>query len=67
MNKFIRTTVFSCARCGCDHVGIVFSEFARQCGDLTHWALCPVMREPILMQIVTVPEAPAEYPAGRES
>ena len=51
------TKVYNCARCGEDHK-VTFKKFKSQvdcpCGQAsTHWGMCPVTREPILMYFVT--------------
>ena len=50
------SNVVGCARCGGDHL-IRFKEFKRgpmMLGEesLTHWGLCPVTKEPVLMRFV---------------
>ncbi|HSE43692.1 MAG TPA: hypothetical protein VLA89_00025 [Gemmatimonadales bacterium] len=48
-------TVMGCARCGQDHQ-VRFKPFKRPMvvgeSELTHWGMCPVTREPILMRFV---------------
>jgi hypothetical protein len=40
-----------CARCGKDHLVIVFKPLRRPADDITHWASCPMTNEPILMMV----------------
>lgn len=51
--------VTNCARCGQDHVALVFSRLKRTSDEHTHWALCPTSVEPILMRVIDVGDAPA--------
>lgn len=44
-------TLFKCDRCGRKHRDIVFTPFRRPYGAITHWALCPRYKEPILMKL----------------
>jgi hypothetical protein len=48
------TTIYGCVRCGEDHEGIEPKRFKNPCGEWTHWTMCPVTNEPIL--IYNVPE-----------
>jgi hypothetical protein len=41
--------VYGCARCGGDHVAVRFHKFSRPNPSYSHWGLCPVTGEPILM------------------
>lgn len=55
-NKFV-TDVMCCARCGNDHRALQFAKlttpitFDTMSGveQMTHWALCPDLNEPILL------------------
>lgn len=52
----ITTTVGNCARCGNDHVDIVFRQFTSPVMssddiEFSHYALCPTNGEPILMYV----------------
>jgi hypothetical protein len=51
MNEKVITEVRNCARCGEYHKRIVFHAFKRRSPKYTHWAMCPNVREPILMFI----------------
>lgn len=53
----MNVNVNHCARCGQDHEGLEFSPFTNPCGEWTHWAMCPVVREPILCRIMDSPLA----------
>lgn len=48
----IVVTVVNCARCGRKHVNLEFALFTQPCGRNTHWAVCPVVYEPILLRMV---------------
>lgn len=43
-----------CARCGRDHPRIQFQKLLNPVRDITHWAMCPVTEEPILMRVLVV-------------
>lgn len=52
-----------CARCGGEHVALSFSALKRpmrvECGqrdweEFTHWATCPITKEPILAHMMGV-------------
>jgi len=61
MSTTIKTNIGNCARCGSDHDGLEFTPFARPVvlarsagiAAVTHWALCPVTGEPIMLHIVS--------------
>jgi len=62
MTKEITTTLRNCARCGSGH-GLTFQPFKQfvidsESGEVryTHWAMCPLSDEPILMRVVDEPE-----------
>jgi ribosomal protein S27AE len=46
----MKTDVKECARCGQDHAGITFTELINP-GLVSHFAMCPVTNQPILMAI----------------
>lgn len=50
-----RTEINNCARCGGSH-RVVFKKLARPMTESrhTHWALCPVTDEPILMRVIDI-------------
>lgn len=51
--ELITVTIHNCARCGGDHEMVVFSKLAEPVdidGECTHWALCPAIGEPILLE-----------------
>lgn len=48
------SALHNCARCGADHYNLEFEPMEHPVEDLTHWAMCPVKHEPILMKFVTV-------------
>lgn len=45
----------SCARCGKNH-RTKFKLLETPCLDFTHWGLCPINYEPILMKIIKTQE-----------
>ncbi len=49
----VSTSVEACARCGEGHEGLLFLAFDAPVDDFTHWALCPKVEQPILLQITT--------------
>jgi hypothetical protein len=55
-DKSILVIVKSCARCGEDHTYLEFKLFTEPMViaeiTFTHWAVCPVTKEPILMRII---------------
>jgi len=55
------TTVKTCARCGQDHVDLVFEALDQPCGDLTHFAACPANGQPIMLKFA---ESAAEGLSG---
>lgn len=48
----ILTTVEGCARCGGVHQDIVFKKMSRPFRSYTHFTICPVSQDPILMRSV---------------
>ena len=48
----VTTDVYACARCGEDHTQLVFTHFMREASQWTHWASCPITKEPVLLKIV---------------
>jgi hypothetical protein len=40
-----------CARCAQDHEALVFTLLANPSEEWTHWATCPINREPIMLAI----------------
>lgn len=45
----IVTDIHKCARCGGTHLELLFSQFTRPQKTFTHWAMCPLFSEPILL------------------
>jgi hypothetical protein len=39
---------FTCTRCGAVHVDLMFVPLHNPLDDFSHWALCPLLGEPIL-------------------
>ena len=56
--------IFHCARCGQDHEMLTFKPFTDTVEDesgnvlFSHWCLCPINAEPILMKVENDPPAP---------
>ncbi len=48
----MKLDVGCCARCVEDHKSLTFKRFKVQCGEDTHWGICPNTLEPILMRVV---------------
>jgi len=46
------TNVKHCSRCGEDHDNIVFREFVIESLEYTHWGMCPILNEPLMMKFV---------------
>jgi hypothetical protein len=42
----------NCARCNESHENLEFHQFTNPVRDLTHWTLCPITKEPILMRVI---------------
>lgn len=51
-NRSFTTDVSKCARCGQDHESLVFSPLNNH-PTYSHWVLCPVTFQPILLRIVS--------------
>lgn len=51
----IAQRIDGCPRCGCLHE-IMLKPLANPVGEWTHWALCPVLSEPILSKSRETPE-----------
>lgn len=55
--------ITNCARCEQDHMTLEMKELKRPVnllgnqGILTHWAMCPVEKDPILIKIIKVAES----------
>lgn len=44
--------VIRCARCGGNHESILFTVLGGQKVEgVTHWAMCPKLNQPILMEV----------------
>lgn len=41
--------VIGCARCGSNHDSIEFKKFKKKPPKYTHWGMCPITNEPVLM------------------
>ena len=49
----MKVDVQRCARCGEDHQAMEFNRFDTPLDEeWTHWALCPVRHEPVVLKIV---------------
>lgn len=53
--KTITVKVKQCSRCGQDHADLTFDRLDIPCDKYTHWADCPVTRQPILLRILHKP------------
>lgn len=54
VSSIITTSVTGCSRCGNNHQNITFAKFTNPVKDTgsqiwTHWTICPVLNEPILL------------------
>lgn len=53
MTRYI-TSIDGCARCGKYHRSVVCNTFTNVIedpgGDFTHWTMCPVTHEPLLLR-----------------
>lgn len=54
-------SITSCARCGQDHKGVPIKQFEHPIEDTdgslwTHWCMCPVNDEPVLVKMLPKPE-----------
>lgn len=43
--------VKQCARCQCDHDGLVFRQIHNQQDEYTFWSMCPKLNEPIALAV----------------
>ena len=48
----VTVTIRTCARCDKDHADLTFNLLTAPAGEWTHWALCPTVRQPILLQCI---------------
>lgn len=50
----VTTNISNCARCGGNHVAMKFEPLKRAMVEhsLTHWAMCPITQEPVLLGIL---------------
>jgi len=46
--------VTKCARCNKNHRALVFKGFKQSVSQYTHWALCPVTKEPLITGYATL-------------
>lgn len=51
MKDFFTIDVTGCSRCGENHEEINFYEFISIPERYTHWGMCPINEEPILLLI----------------
>jgi len=47
----------NCARCGEEHLNLVAKPFTVPADKYTHWMMCPVLHEPILVEVEDDEEA----------
>lgn len=45
--------ITKCVRCDQDHRAVAFTPFMRAPTQFTHWAMCPVTNEPMLVGSIT--------------
>lgn len=58
----ITTTLTRCARCGQEHVDLVFQPLTQPQEEWSHWAPCPATQEPIMLATMpSGPEVPDKY------
>ena len=50
--------VTKCLRCNKNHKALVFKPFKQSVTQYTHWALCPVTKEPMLTGYATLGDLP---------
>jgi hypothetical protein len=55
MKKEVIVGVVNCARCGSNHEPLVFKRLTYaiepNMGGFTHWTMCPMTKEPIMMVV----------------
>lgn len=56
MMERVTLVIERCARCGKNHGKMEFKEFKRRCGKFTHFALCPDLKEPMMMELFGQPK-----------
>lgn len=56
-------TVRCCQRCGQDHE-LVFKPLSNPADLFTHWSLCPLLQEPVLLAVTHSATNAAETPTG---
>jgi len=56
MDKVVQTVV-GCARCGCNHLGLVFNRLLNA-GEYTHYATCPNTLQPVFLMFRDVEDEP---------
>lgn len=54
--RVLVTDVVCCARCGQDHPRRLLLKFTRPPKDATHYTVCPITEEPLLVQVTPVDE-----------
>lgn len=58
----MKVTINNCARCGGTHEKLEFQQLTRPMVESknTHWAMCPVVHEPIMLRVVADDEQPKD-------
>ena len=57
----ITSDITNCARCSNDHKSLIFTRLSHSdCGNYSHFALCPITHHPILLEI-TDDNKPVEH------
>lgn len=58
MDTIEARNITECARCGENHDKMTFNKFTKPSGKNTHWGMCPVVNEPLLMYSTPKPTSP---------
>lgn len=61
--RVLVTDVVGCARCGGDHPRRLLLKFTRPPKDATHYTVCPITEEPLLVEVRDVADRPAKVDA----
>lgn len=62
--RVLVTDVVGCARCGQDHPRRLLLKFTRPPKDATHYTVCPITEEPLLVEVRNVDDAKPVRPTG---
>lgn len=61
--RVLVTDVKGCARCGGDHPRRLLLKFTRPPKDATHYTVCPITEEPLLVEVRDIADRPAKVDA----